>query len=329
MQKKGKIKRTEIIYNVFYILLFWYVTFISIQGKPDDTSIELACGIFGVLCIVGAVIDALDQSKSSKDTVITVIVELVLTGIAFAKKGNIGNILIAIMFVVFALGRVFFTMGTISASFKNNFKSLVIYRIGRLSGLISMLTCAVYLLFISIGDGNFSFLPNVLLVTKILAIVGMGMVSIGTVVALIYYTPVKNINSNTNKSNSYSNSSEYSKDTRKNATFGFSSILYDRCYDIARHYSGTKDFGYGTVKIDVVVKINGARIDYVFNGDVSKVEVDQYSVGRFKDALTNQLQGISDLLVSDTDKAIDKLRSQYKDFDGQYSINVTQGEFKA
>lgn len=60
-----------------------------------------------------------------------------------------------------------------------------------------MLTCAVYLLFISIGDGDFSFLSNVLLVTKILSIIGMVMVAIGTVVALIYYTPVKNINSNT------------------------------------------------------------------------------------------------------------------------------------
>lgn len=325
MQKRGRIKRTEIIYNIFYILLFWYVTFISIQGKPSDSSIEIVCGIFGILSIAGAVIDFFDLSKSAKDSIICIIVELVLASIAFAKKGNIGNILIAIMFVVFALGRVFYTLGTISACFKKNLKPLLMYRFGRLSGLISMLTCAVYLLFISIGDGDFSFLSNVLLVTKILSIIGMVMVAIGTVVALIYYTPVKNINSNTNMSNSYSNSNENSKDTRMNAKSGFSSVLYDECYLIAGRYPHTIFFGYGPVKINVVVKINGNRIDYVLNGDVRKVEVDH----RFKDALTDELKKISNGLVFNTNQAIDKLRKKYKNFDGEYSINVTQGEFKS
>lgn len=120
MQKRGRIKRTEIIYNIFYILLFWYITFISIQGKPSDSSIEIVCGIFGILCIAGAVMEFFNLSKSAKDSIIAVIVQLVLASIAFAKKGNIGNILIAIMFVVFALGRVFYTLGTISACFKKS-----------------------------------------------------------------------------------------------------------------------------------------------------------------------------------------------------------------
>lgn len=148
--KKGKIKSSEILYNVFYLILFFYVLAMITQGKPSDDSIELICGIFGILCIVGAVMDSVDQAKSVRDSIIAVIVELVLASIAFSKKGYIGYIVIAILFVWFALGRVFFTMGSIKGAFKQDVKVLAIYRLGRLLGLISIVLAALYLAFLSL-----------------------------------------------------------------------------------------------------------------------------------------------------------------------------------
>lgn len=300
------------------------------QGKPSDDSIELICGIFGILCIVGAVMDSVDQAKSVRDSIIAVIVELVLASIAFSKKGYIGYIVIAILFVWFALGRVFFTMGSIKGAFKQDVKVLAIYRLGRLLGLISIVLAALYLAFLSLEGwevGTFSFIPQIQNICKILFIAGIVLVLVGTIITLIYYTPVKSLDSKSN--NSYHESNSTNNDTRKKAHSGFSSILYDRCYDIARHYSSTKDFGYGNVKIDIVVKVNGDEINYIFNGNIGAVKVDNYNINQFKDALNGQLERIANLLVADTKNAIDKLRDEYKDFDGQYSINVTQGEFKA
>lgn len=335
--KKGKIKSSEILYNIFYLILFFYVLAMITNGKPDDNSISLVCGIFGLLCIVGAIMNFGDPAISNRDSIIALVIELVLASIAFSKKGYIGYILIAILFVWFALGRVFYTIGSIKVSFEQDVKLLAIYRLGRLLGLISILLAALYLAFLSLEGwevGTFSFIPQIQNICEILSILGIVLVLVGTIIVLIYYTPVKSLNSKSNNSyhklNSTNNeSNSTNNDTRKKAYFGFSSILYDRCYDIARHYSCTKDFGYGSVKIDIVVKINGDKINYIFNGNIGSVKVDNYNINQFKDSLNDKLQSIANLLVYDTENAIEKLRDEFKDFDGEYSINVTQGEFKA
>ncbi len=329
-EKRGTVKSSAIISNFTYALVFLFFGYIMSNGG-DTKNLNALVSIGIVFCgIVAFVMDLVDQDKSSKDSLIAMIVDIIIAAIAYQYPNTVGGIIVAIALGYFSFGKFFYTLGRISRNIKNGLWRFTFACIGILSGLIGLLVSAVYILFSRIGDGKFSFLPESMQISKILLFAGAIVTALGTIYILTQYRMVKKL-SGSNTQSTRTTTNYEPTDSRKTDRSSFGSLLEDRCKAIARSNSSMHTLIHPcNVVFDISVRVSSGNIKYIINGRLNGTNslTDFESVESAKRTLQIEIEKVASRLQSETSSAIDRLREKYSNYDGEYNINVTVGDIK-
>ncbi len=332
-EKRGTVKSSAIISNFTYTLVFLFFGYVMSNGG-DTKNLNALVSMGIVFCgIVGFVMDLVDQDKSSKDGLIAMILDIIIAAVAYQYPNTVGGIIVAIALGYFSFGKFFYTLGRISGTIQNGLWRLVFAYFGILGGLAGLLVSAVYILFSRIGDGDFSFLPQAMQISKILLFAGAIVTALGTIYILTQYRVVKKLSgsNNTQSTRTTSYESYEPTDSRKTDRSSFGSLLEDRCKAIARSNSLSHDLKYScTVSFDISARVSLGNIKYIINGRLNGTNslTDYESVESAKRMLQIEIEKVASRLQSETSGAIDRLREKYSNYDGEYNINVEVGDIK-
>ncbi len=329
-EKRGTVKSSAIISNFVYALVFLFFGYVMSNGG-DTKNLNALVSMGIVFCgIVGFVMDLVDQDKSSKDGLIAMIVDIIIAGIAYQYPNTVGGIIVAIALGYFSICKFFYNLGRIQGNIERGSWPLIFAYFGILSGLAGILVSAVYILFSRIGDGDFSFLPQAMQISKILLFAGGIVTVLGNIYILTQYRMVKKLpGSNTQSTRTTTNYEP--TDSRKTDRSSFGSLLEDRCKAIARSNSSMHTLIHPcNVVFDISVRVSSGNIKYIINGRLNGTNslTDYESVESAKRTLQIQIEKVASRLQSETSSAIDRLREKYSNYDGEYNINVTVGDIK-
>lgn len=330
-QKRGTVKSSAIISNFIYALVFLFFGYVMSNGGDTKTLNSLVSIGIVFAGIVAFVMDLVDQDKSTKDGLIAMILDIIIAAIAYQYPNTVGGILVAIALGYFSFGKFFYTLGRISGNLKIGLWRFVFACIGILSGLAGLIVSGVYILFSKIGDGKFSFLPQAMQISKILLFAGAIITVLGTIYILTQYRMVKKLPSSNNTQSTRTTTNYEPRDSRKTDRSSFGSLLEDRCKAIARSNSLTHSlYSSCGVNFDISARVSSGNIKYIINGRLNNTNylTDDSSVESAKRNLQFEIEKVASRLQNETSSAIDRLRENYSNYDGEYNINVEVGDIK-
>lgn len=319
--------------HIMTALFAFFASFIAGNFFSNGTSgfdANTLCSLTASVGIIFGIVSFFAPNRSNKDAIISGIIYIVLGlaigGLTAGQQQTYAIVVAAILLIAFGFNKVFYYLGYLKGGIERRSKtrplglSNVLICIGLIAeAIIIVLVQFKVLDIVNIGWAKYLF-------TILLSVLG----AFTLIYATYYVIRFKFVtNKSNNKVRTQSNTTSTQKDYRSVDRSSISSILYDRCYDIARHHSGSYDITKGSVSLDITVKINNGNINYTINGSLNPSDVkDNYDANDFKSSLKNLLENKSNQILNETDSTIDKLRKQYQNYDGEYNMHVDVGTLK-
>ena len=294
------------------------------------------CQLVAVLSIVIGVASVFSPNTSVKDRIISCIVFIAIGSIVSAldlsDQNLISNLLVGVILILYGLSNFIYYLGNVKGQMRA--KCCVVSNIGQL--LIALFTFA---------NGGFEmlfaagFVEDPSLIAIVMNIVFYGLIASGLLAGgFLVYDIVTVGFKKKNRAKAAKESSAPShvdaqsaepKDYRAKDRSSFSSLLNDKLNSICRWNSLEYDLNKGSVNLDIAYKNSNGHIPFILTGTVQATDVkDTYDASALPGSLTSKLDTIGQNLIRDAESAIEKLRENYQNYDGEFDISVEQGKIK-
>lgn len=322
--------------HIMTALFAFFASFIAGSFFGSGTSgldANTLCSLSASVAIIFGIVSFFLPNRSNKDAFIAgaiyIVLGLAIGGLTAGQQDTYAIVVVGILFAAYGITRVFYYLGYLKGAIKHHRQIILgLSNVLICVGLIAQAVLMVLVQFKVVDITNIAW--SKYLFTVLLSVLG----AITLIFAIYYFIYFRSLSKKSNNNvktsgNRNTNTTSTQKDYRSIDKSSISSILYDRCYDIARHYSRTYDVTKGSASFDISVKVSNGKINYVINGKINATDVkDNYDANDFQSSLKTLIENTSNNIINETGSAIEKLRNQYQNYDGEFNMNVEVGNLK-